>query len=207
MKRTAWGAVLLTTVLGGAMNAAAQTSAASLIVKVFEMRVSTSSDCTGSITIFKTASPTPVDLVQNPTLGSGAVADGTFHCFMYQISDMITATPAADDGLCTVAGAPYLLDIFNSTDQSLTPPPGTSIQGHTGVEDFPWIYFSDSSVSAPGNNCFQPTENCNCGAAPCSLIPLTLTKDETRTLVVNFSAHLNGVGSCTLNAPGLFSVR
>src|SRR5262245_41303388 len=76
----------------------ALTNPSSAIVKIYEMRLSPNADCSSSVTIFSDPSGTPRDMVQNPTLGSGAVPNGTYKCFIAHISDQITFTPAANDG-------------------------------------------------------------------------------------------------------------
>ena len=81
---------LLAGILACTMPAQANTSPSSMLVGIFEMRVSTNSNCTPTITIFKTGTPTPVDFDQNPVFGSGIVTDGTYHCAMFQINDQIT---------------------------------------------------------------------------------------------------------------------
>ncbi len=203
----AW-VIFLAVWLGGTMNAAAVTSPASLFVKVFEMRVSTSSDCSRSVTVFKTAFPDSVDLLTNPTLGSGAVNDGTYHCLMYHVSDKITVTPLVNDPpgcdpavppCGCVVGTQYNLDFFATAPTASVSPDGAPIAA-TGGEDQPWIYFSDSAQSASVNNCFQPTEVCAC-AAPCPLPgPLALSQDQTHILVMNFNGQLDGSSgtSCVL---------
>lgn len=185
-----------------AVNAQAQTSPSSTIVKVFEMMVSTSSDCSGPIMVFQTANPTPVDFAQLPTFGVGSIPDFTYHCLMFHIDDLITVVPQTTDGVC-VAASPSVVDIYSDPgeDYSVTPA-GAPIIAHPGVEDDPWIYFSDSSQSSATNNCFAPNTNgCAC-SGPCPLTAFAMRSDTTHTLVVDLDNKLVGSGAaCTVNQP------
>jgi hypothetical protein len=194
--------IFIMVLLGGAMNGqAAPTSPSSLTVKVFEMRVSKNSDCSGSVTVFKTASPMSVDLVGNPTLGAGAIPDGTYHCVMFHIDDLITVVPQATTGAC-IAGSPTPMDIYTSgTDVSVTPD-GVKIPATPG-EDDPWVYFSDSALASTVNNCFEPNfTGCAC-SGPCKLTtPLTISSDQTHSFVLDLDSRVDDVGGvCTVLLP------
>ena len=188
--------------LGLTIGAQAMTSPSSSVVKVFEMRASVKSDCTGAVTVFKTASPTAVDLVGRPTFGSGTIADGTYHCLMFHIDDLITVVPQATTGVCT-AGSPVTMDIFSDpvNDVSITPE-GTTIHATANTEDDPWVYFSDSTQALATNNCFEPnTSGCAC-SGPCPLTALTLNSDQTHRLFIDFDNRVDGSGSvCTVLLP------
>jgi hypothetical protein len=194
--------VFITLLLGGAMNGQATTSPSSLIVKVFEMRVSKNSDCTAAITVFKTASPTAVDLISQPVLGSGSIPDGTYHCLMFHVDDLVTLVPMATTGVCT-GGVPVTLDMFSDpvNDVSISPD-GMVIHATPGGEDDPWVYFSDSNQALAVNNCFEPnTSGCAC-SGPCPLTPLTISSDQTHNLVLDLVNRVDGSGSsCTLLLP------
>jgi len=190
---------------GGVVSGQAVTSPSSLIVKVFEMRVSKNSDCSGAVTVFKTASASSIDLVGIPTMGSGSITDGTYHCAMFHISDFVTVTPQVPQGSC-VAG-PNAIDIFiNPVDDESITPEGTLIHGSAG-EDDPWIYFSDSASAASVNDCFQPTTQCAC-SGPCPLTPMTLAANQTHTLVFDLDSKIDGSGgTCALLLPHAGSGR
>ena len=183
------------------MNGQAATSPSSLIVKVFEMRVSKNSDCSDAVTIFRTASPTAVDLAGHPTLGVGAIPHGTYHCLMFHIDDLVTLVPLAADGLCT--GGPVTLDIFGDAVNDLSvSPDGMAIHATANVSDFPWVYFSDSPLASTINNCFEPNHTgCVC-SGPCPLTPLTVSSDRTLSLVLNLDDRVIGTGGpCRLLLP------
>ncbi len=187
---------------GGTLCADAVTSPASTKVRIFEMRASLNSDCTNPVTVFTTPSPTEVDLVSNPTFGSGSIPNGVYHCLMFRIDDMITVVPQANDGACT-AGVPVTMDVFSdpANDVSITPE-GVTINATPNAENDPWVYFSDSSLSSTSNNCFEPnTSGCAC-SGPCSLTPLTLNSDRAFQLVINLDNRIDGSsGNCKLLLP------
>jgi hypothetical protein len=197
-------------------HAAAFTNPASLTIKVLEVRLSTHKDCSSSVSVFKPASPSVMDFAAGPTLGSGAIPFGTYHCVAVHLSDIMTVIPAAttDDGLC-VAGTSYQQDIFNTPAQgdiSVDPVTGATING-TGdpsnvpleTEDDPWIYFSDDPTASSSNNCFQPTVGPNT-IGPCVLSALPITANQTRSFVVDFDGLVGsyGDGHCHLHPPVWF---
>ena len=195
--------------LGLPMNAQSVTSPAYLKVKIFEMRVSRNSDCSGAVSVFVNANPDAVDLFGSPGLGSGVISTGTYHCVMFNISDRITYSPKDNIEPFCVAGTAYTYDIFQS-GASISPE-GVPISG-TGNDDKPWIYLSDAPTAASvGNACFLPTKT---GAAgPCAMAPLTILSDQAHSLVMNATNQLGAFGSspptCILNPtdPMVISVR
>lgn len=185
----------------------AATSPSSIIAKVYEMRASEKSDCSNPVTVFKTVNPTPVDLMTSPTLGVGALPNGTYHCVMFHISDILRVVPAATEGSC-VAGTAYDLDYFVDQFEDISyTPENVQIVAHPGTQDNPWIYFSDSSEADPINNCFEKNYNgCAC-SGPCTMTPLIELLDETHSLVININNKLDGSGpACALLQP-VMSIR
>src|SRR4051812_23271756 len=87
--------------------AQATTNPTSVVTKVFEVKLSVHPDCSSAVTIFKSNNPTPMNFIDNPTLGSGAAPNGTYHCVAIHMSDLITVTPQGDDGANCHAGVPF----------------------------------------------------------------------------------------------------
>jgi len=187
--------------LGLVMNAQAVTSPSSpssFIVKIFEMRVSRNSDCSGAVSVFNTASPTDVDLFSNHGLGSGVISTGTYHCVMFRISANVTFTPADNlEAPICVSTMTYSYDIYQLPNASVAPD-GTPVPV-TGVTDTPWVYLSDGPGAVTlGNGCFQSTKTDT--GRPCVLAPLTILSDQTHMLVMNANNQLEGIdGKCVLN--------
>jgi hypothetical protein len=195
--------------LGLVSGAQALTGASSIKVKVFEMRASANSDCSNPVAIFKTDNPTPVDLMTNPVLGSGALPNGTYQCLMFHISDILTVVPQSDDGTSCKANMEYPLDIFTDLHENLSATPeGVTILAHPGVEDDPWIYLSNSSVANTTNDCFSKThDNCALCSGPCKMNPIVEMSDQTHSLVINVNSKVDGSGiACVMQRP-VMSIR
>jgi hypothetical protein len=196
--------------LGWVMNAQAVSSPSSVTMKILEMRVSKNSDCSGAVSVFATASPTPVNMDSNPDLGSGVISTGTYHCVMFNISDAVTFIPKDSVEPLCVAGTAYSADLFQSgSPDSIAPDRTTHITARTAIEDFPWIYFSDAASAIKTQpqgyvlSCLQP------GNA-CSMAPFVVLSDQARSLVADFDLQLGpvtaGVPPCTTYVPVL-SIR
>lgn len=194
-----------------AQRVEAATSPSSLVAKVMEVVMSTKNDCTSAISVFKAASPTATDFIANPTLGTGPIPDGTYHCVGIHVSDLVTVTPKADDGASCKAGTAFTQDIYTTAmngDVSYTP--GGTLINATGSptspsEDDPWLYFSDVSQAAATNTCFLPPfAQCACvNAGPCPLTAFTVSGDQTHTLTINFANKVGdfGNGRCEIHFP------
>jgi len=169
----------------------ALTNPSQVLMKIEEVRLSPNADCSAPVSVFSTASPTPEDMVSNPTLGRGAIPNGVYRCLMIHMSDEITYTPAQDDGTSCLASTTYTRDIFRTGDSS-TAPDGSLIAGRgasaqSGTEDFPWTYFSTGGSHS--NTCYQPS-------SPCVLSsPIVVSGDHTSTFVMDFDNQIDGSGS------------
>lgn len=94
------------------------TSPTSLKIKVYQVAVALSADCSSPTVIFSSASGTEKDFMTNPTLGSGSIADGTYNCVMITMDDVIKFTPAANDGGSCLGGTEYSIDLCRDTASS-----------------------------------------------------------------------------------------
>jgi len=99
--------------------------ASSLKLQVYSVMLSTSSLCTNPYTVFSSASPTEVDFLSAPTLGSGNPPDATYNCVIIKMSDIIKFTPSSTSGLCTV-GTEYVADVCRSDNSGTTQAPDSS---------------------------------------------------------------------------------
>jgi hypothetical protein len=201
--------------MGLTAKADAHGNPSSILIKVFEIRLSKNSDCSNSVSIFKTASPAAADFAANPNLGSGVLPMGTYHCMAIHLSDIITVTPATSEGTVCTAGTPFTTDIFNTPAQgdiSVDPVTGALINGRGDpvaplIEDDPWVYFSDATGASSSNNCYRPTV-VSAGQGPCLLSALPVTGNQTRTIVYDFDGVVGdyGNGHCQLGPP-VISIR
>ncbi len=141
------------------VTAFAVVNPSSLTVKVYGVAVSTSADCSSPIVVFSNTTPTAVDFVKNPVLGTGDIADGTYQCVMITISDQVTATPANTEGSCT-AGTAFTTEVCQSTENTnlLT---GTTIGATTACttgDDKVTLYLHAGTTKTSGGSAFlKPT--------------------------------------------------
>jgi len=89
----------------------AVTSASSLKLKIYQVSVSASTDCSSPITILSSSSGTETDFMTDPVIGSGSVPDGTYPCMMITMDDVIKYKPLANDLPGCTAGTEYTADL------------------------------------------------------------------------------------------------
>lgn len=184
-------------------NVFAGVNTATATVKIYKAYMSANGDCSSPVTFFNAETDTTnypngyaeVDMVAGPTIGSGTLADGTYQCVIFKMSDQVTFTPSANDGTACVAGTPYTIDVCWSHDGTTAVPiqnAETGVQtlctAASGTEDTVWIYISTYSTATTGsqtNNAFlPPTSN---GDATKGFIlatgQITFTSNMTGTFV------------------------
>ncbi len=79
-------------------------------MKVYKFAVSTSEDCSNPIVVYSNDNPEYADFGKGPTVGTGALADGTYRCVAFEVSDHIRFAPATSEGACE-AGKSYTIDV------------------------------------------------------------------------------------------------
>ena len=174
-----------------------------LNIKVYKFAVSASTDCTNLITIYENSAPTAVNLLSNPTIGSGSLAEGTYPCIAMEMSDNITFVPASNEGSFCTAGTTYTLDVCRTdnngtsklVDGSTTTCTG-SYSGGTSVlgEDKVTIYMS--TTGANGNEGFIPTSPFPLTSA------FTVTAAATATFIVDGTGKVeSGPSECDMQPP------
>jgi hypothetical protein len=175
-------------------------------VKVFEIRVAASADCSNGMTVFQNAAPGYLDMVNNPTLGSGAIPNGTYNCVMMKMSDFIHFTPKTDNtppwsnNVCHV-GSDSVADVGH--DSIATAPDGTvQTLGNKGTENIVWLYIRTGAPTGQNINAFIPT-----GGIPL-ISPLVVHGDGAHTMVFDFDGGVgeeqdNGSWACDCDAPTL----
>jgi hypothetical protein len=176
-------AMTLTSVL--APGARAFVNPSSVQVKVLEVRLSTSADCSNSVSVGVNASPSYSEMTSAPTLLSGAINPATYKCMMLNMSSLIKYTPATTEGVCA-AGTVYTRDVCRQSTFA-TPSGGTGNCTGTapddGVESFPWMYFSTTGTGD--------------GQTPATALPLAnalvVTGTQNATLVVDFDGKIDGL--------------
>lgn len=134
-------------------------TATSLKLKVYKFAVSTSPLCTNLVTIVDNGStPTEVDFLQNPNLGSGIVADGTYPCVVIEFADVLKFTPQdSASGNCSSA-VEETLDVCRSENGSTSKliDGTTTTCGVQGTSDRVAMYITTGSAGAGNSDVFNP---------------------------------------------------
>lgn len=190
-------------------------SASSIKLKVYKMAVSASPLCTDLITVLDNGNtPTEVDFLQNPSLGSGTLANGTYPCIVIEFSDLVKFTPSANsDGGNCLTSTEYTLDVcraggdtstlISGTTTTCTGTSGNNTTYGTPGDDRVAMYISTATTG--GADAFnRPTSigdnahGLNLGAA------LTISGTSSGKFVVNPSGQVcdNAAATCEGGAGG-----
>jgi len=177
--------------------AAAAVGTSSAIVKVYKGYASTSGLCTNPVEFFSVEGGVEVNFNDpDNSIGSGSLADGTYNCVIFKMSDSITFIPDADEGAECVAGTSYTLDVcgvFESSDpMTITNPEDGSTADCSSDEDILYVYISTYSAATEGG------QNQQAFTAP--------TSDGDTTNGFNLSGAMivsgNGTGTFTFGTVG-----
>lgn len=213
----------------------AVTSPTVATVKLYKAYMATSGDCSNPVTFFDAASdPTTypngyaeVDMTQGPTIGQGSLADATYNCVIFKMSDQISFTPTANDGSACVAGQSYTIDVCSSHGGSTTPSTKNPETGATasctaadGTDDTVWIYISTYSTSTTGSSTgspFTPPTQASDATNGFNLASgaITISSNVTGTFVFGVNNTIatlpygaNGSDTCNMEPPSFgFTVQ
>jgi hypothetical protein len=183
--------------------------ASSLKLQVYSVMLSTSPLCTSPITVFSSATPTEVDFLNAPTLGSGNPPDGTYHCVVIKMSDLIKFTPKTSAGLCS-ATTQYTADVCRSDNSGTTQAPDAvgAPTVCTGTDAAPvanpvYLYLTtNASAGTGGGSTFmQPTSTSSTDGLNLTA-PLIIAGTATSKFIVNATGKVGDDGvSCGMNPP------
>ena len=178
----------------------ATTNASSLKLQVYSVMLSTSPQCTSPVTVFSNATPTEVDFLVAPTLGSGNPPDGTYQCII-KMSDIIKFTPTSNDVFCQ-GGTEYTTEVCKSTESTQAPDAGAATSCTTGA-DLVHLYLTTSRSGAVGGNAFlQPLAPYDTSYGVKLTSPLVVSGTATAKFVVTAAGAVVGsLGSCDMNPP------
>lgn len=129
-----------------------------LKLKIYKVAISTSPLCTNLITVYDNDSPAYENFLDNPTLGSGAVANGSYECVVIEFSDALKFSPSqtSDNNHC-VANVEHTMDICGTgTSTKLI---DGSTEGCLNSENKVAMYLSTGSTQTAGtsgHNAFEP---------------------------------------------------
>jgi hypothetical protein len=184
-------------------------NASSLKLKVYSVMMSTSPLCTSPITIFSSVTPTEVDFLSTPTLGSGNPADGTYNCIIIKMSDNIKFKPSSTSGSCSSV-TEYVNDVCRSDNGGSTRAPdaggvATSCRGTdpgTAVPDDVYLYLTTNAFAGTGGNTFLQPVDANSTNGLHLTAPLVISGNAQSKFVVNATGAVDDTqASCGMNPP------
>ena len=182
--------------------------ASSLKLQVYSVMLSTSPLCTSPVTVFSSTTPTEVDFLAAPTLGSGNPPDATYNCVIIKMSDLIKFTPSASAGLC-MAGTQYTADVCRSDNGGMTQAPDAvgAPTVCTGTDTAPvsnpvYLYLTTNASAGTGGNTFmQPTSAASTEGLNLTA-PLVVAGTARSKFVVNATGKVGSDSvSCGMNPP------
>ncbi len=165
-----------------------------LKLKIYKVAISTSPLCTNLVTVYENDSPSYTDFLDNPTLGSGAVANGTYACVAIEFSDILQFAPSetSDNGHC-VANQLTTLDVCgNGSSTKLV---DGSVEACSNSEDKVTMYLSTGSTATTGTNGHNAFE------------PPTSTSDATKGFKLTGALEVSGSKAATFVVNGLGKVE
>jgi len=174
----------------------------SVKVKVEAMYASTSEYCTDMVVVFSNDSADYIDFTAGGQISDqGALADGTYKCIAFKISDNIKFTPANAEGSCTVQE--YTIDVCSDgggngyTDAAFT---------CSASEDSITFYVSTVSSRTDGGDSGNPMVKPTAADTANGFTldgALVVSGKSTGQFIVNFSEKVTSSGSCGLDAPSM----
>ncbi len=183
--------------------------ASSLKLQVYSVMLSTSALCTSPITVFSSATPTEVDFLSSPTLGSGNPPDGVYNCVIIKMSDIIKFMPSSTSGSCT-AGTEYVADVCRTDNGGMSQAPDApgapnacSGTDPAPVADAVYLYLTtNASAGTGGGNTFmQPTALTSTNGLTLSA-PLVIAGTSMSKFIVNATGKVAGDDvTCGMNPP------
>jgi hypothetical protein len=193
---------LLTIGLPAALSLWSSTSSAAvdpskLLVTIYGVAVSTTTDCSNPIVLFDAPAGIETDFLNKPVIGGGDIPDGTYPCVMINMSDVIRFVPSANEGSDCVAGTTYSIDVCRSDNgctfdirNGTTFSSGNSAHGTntSPSSDIVTLFLTTNSAAGGSNNFQKPTS----------------TSDTTRGLPLGSAFVVSGTsaGKFTVNAQG-----
>lgn len=155
-----------------APQAIATVGTAEATVKLYRAYLSANADCSSPVLFLdgeaEAAGYFEVDMAAAPTIGEGTIAEGTYQCVIFKLSDQVTFTPDATEDDCT-AGTQVEMDVCRDYGEEGSAPTvvnattgeETTCNSEDGVEDTIWVYVSTGSTTTGGDesgehNAFEP---------------------------------------------------
>jgi hypothetical protein len=213
MKSTGYFVLLF--FLTGLFSIQAGVSPSSATWTMYKVLLYESADCSGTPqTLFDNSDGESSNFVENPTIGTASITDGTYNCVAIKISEAVTYIPAEDEGAECAAGSSYTIGVCPSGFSGTDADDGTTISCTDDTSDQVWIYLSTWSASVAGgdnqtNNAFiPPTSDDDADRGIKLASALTVSGDTTGTFVIDTSGSISsgitsddGSASCGMDQP------
>lgn len=190
----------------------AQEDPAGAFWKVYKVYLYKQGDCTGEPqVIFENSNPNYEDFSSQPTLGSGAVENGTYHCVAIQLSDFIEVVPKNSTSLTACSS----YNSANPLTQDICPS-GTNkydadskqVSSCSSSNEKVWLFISTistatgTSADPSGSNVFEPPTNSNSILGLALDGKLIVAKDQITYFKSDPSGRLQeSGGNCIMYAP------
>lgn len=184
-----------------------------LNIKVYQMAVSTNTDCSDPTVVFTTDTPETIDMLKGPNVGGGDLPQGTYPCLILTFDDLITFKSDTDTGSCK-AGTTYTLDVCQTGSVSAT----IDSSGNYGAEvacttdkttpEKVTLFLSTKSTIASGNaNTFRQPTGANTGYGLTLNGAWVVGEFGAGTFVVNGNGKVIGTGNPCDMQPPVFGFR
>lgn len=189
----------------------------SVLIQVGGVWFSQNGDCSSPTNVFSTDTPSAVDFMQSPTLGTNSsLANGTYKCVIVKMKDAITFTTAAATSNCTSTTTQYQRDLCRTgtstkdLDGVSTNCSGTSgNMSAGGVSNWVYLYISTfTRVNNTGNSFEPPTADQGQEGITLSSAMTISDTPTTWKFVADFTGKVDNEGGseCGLDAP-VFSFK
>lgn len=127
----------------------------------YRIYLASDADCSSPTLLADNGStPTPYDLLTDPTLFTADGDPGTYRCLILRISDILEFVPATTEGPC-MAGTTYRTDVYRNGETDWRDVDGTPIVGRgedaTPVDDSPDIFFTTDRAAVVARG-FSPNQ-------------------------------------------------
>jgi hypothetical protein len=187
-----------------------------ILVTIYGVAVSTSTDCSNPVVLFDSPNGIDADFLSNPVLGGGNIPDGTYPCVMINMSDVVRFVPKTSDGLNCVAGQTYSIDICRSDNGcSFDVRQGTTFStnntGHgtntSASSDIVTMFLTTTAAANGSDNFRKPASTSDTTRGIPLGSPFVVSGSSAGKFVVNATNQVSSNGGlCGLDAPA-FSFR
>lgn len=197
-------------------QASAAVNPANILVTVYGIAVSASTDCSNPVVLFDSLTGTQTDFLSNPVLGGGDIADGTYPCVMINMSDVVAFSPATNTGTHCVAGTTYYQDICHvgnscnfQTRNGTTFSASAAAHGSSTVpsSDVVTMFLTTNAIPGAGDNFRKPASTSDTTRGLALTSPFIVSGSTAGRFVVDATNKVTDSGTaCDLDAPA-FSFR